>query len=204
MKKYIFPVLCVILAAILIGCSTNDFEVSGDKLVDKKTNIPYTFAPDCYVPIEMSTKVYGVIDKVTLYEIVGANPEHWLSESTGTVLYSGDVQLPTIGEMNISRTELLIDTSSSVELDAELSSTLIAAYIGNENISRPMPPSDGIVHVVSIRFSDSSIGIAYLLTYMELTEDYIVADSNYGRYFLFNRFEERCVAVGNLLGEYLK
>ncbi len=202
MKKYIFSALCVVLCVLTVGCSSDSFEISDGRFVNKKTDIAYTDAPACYEPIEMSTKKYGEIDSVILYEIVGADPEKWLCESTGTVFYAEGVQLPALSEMNISKSELLLDTSNGKELSADTSGAVIDAYTEGENISRPMPLSEEIVHTVSLRFSDSSLGICYLLSYMELSEDYTVGESNYGRYFVFNRFENRCVAVSDLLGSY--
>ncbi len=203
MKKYIISAFCILLCVMLVGCSSNTFELTDGKFVDKKTDIAYTDAPACYEPIEIGTKKYGELDSLVLYEIVGADPAKWLCESTGTVFYADGVHLPTLSEMNISKSELLIDSANTIELSADISSAVIRAYSDGESIERPMPSGEELVHSVMLKFSDNSIGICYLLSYMELKEDYAVGDTNYGKYFVFNRFEGRCVAVSNLLGEYL-
>ncbi len=203
MKKYIISAACVLLCLMLVGCSSNTFKVSDGKFVDKKTDIAYKDAPACYEPIEIGTKKHGELDSLVLYEIVGADPARWLCESTGTVFYADGVHLPALSEMNISKSELLINTTDTKELSADISSAVIKAYTDGESIARPMPSAEELAHSVMLKFYDSSIGICYLLSYMELKEDYTVGDTNYGRYFVFNRFEGRCVAVPNLLGEYL-
>ncbi len=206
MKRFLVCALCVLCSlSVLVGCSrANKFgEAEGGRFVDKKTDIRYGFAPACYEPIAIDTsEVYGKHENFELYKIVGADPEKWLCESAGTVFYAEGVHLPALNEMNISKTELLIDTSRTAEVSEEISRAFIDAYCGGESIDRPQPSESEIEHSVMLRFSDTSIGLYYSLSYLELKEDYTVDGVSLGRCFVFNRFEGRCVAVSDLLAEY--
>ncbi len=204
MKRYITSALCVLTCALLLcGCSGNSFELSDDKLVNKKTDIAYHYAPACYEPISRGMEKLGEYNSLVLYEIVGADPEKWLCEEMGAVLYADGVSLPTLAEMNISSAEVLIDTVDKKTLSSETTAALISAYVSAEGTSRPSVSEKSIAHSVMLRFSDESIGICYMLSYLELKEDYTQGDTNYGKYFVFNRAENRCVAVPDLLNEYL-
>ncbi len=205
MKRIIAALLCAVLVmGVLVSCSKgNKFVSDGGKYVDKKTNVSYIDAPACYEPIAMSEKLYGTLDEVKLYEIIGADPQKWLAETTGTVFYADGVTLPTLSQMTISRADILVDGTTSIPVETEHTSALAAAYRDGESVLYTSPSKDIIKRSVVVRFADESLGLYYRLTYIELTEDYVIDNINYGKRFLLNRFEDyRFVPVGDFLDAY--
>ncbi len=213
MMKYILKTTLALLVvscalSLLASCTKgNKFDMNDDgNFVDKKTNIVYTAAPACYEPIAMGEEVYGTLKgenaDVLMYEIVGAASDKMLCESTGTVFYAEGFTLPTLNKMNISACEIEIGIDSFRDVFSEDTETLIRTYTEGESFERPMASASLIVQSVRVRFEDSDLGLYYYLSYMELSEDYVFDGVNYGKYFLFNRFENRCVSADGLLDGY--
>ncbi len=214
-KRYLIFAVALITAVIfcLSSCGKgNKFSMDGDgKYVDKKTNISYIDAPFCYEPIYVSDKVYGTLDKVPLYEIEGADPEKWLCEQSGTVFYADSVRLPTLEEMNVSYALVMLEevTLANISDRGEIEG-LVDAYTNGISLQKPYW-SDGSYRINwRIRFADETIGVYYIIAYLEVDEDYIVTlddgtEVNYGRKFFYNRFDEgRLVPAGDLLDGYVE
>lgn len=216
MRKFIFKkitplaVVCAVMLASA-GCSSeNKFGVNAEgQYVDKKTDIAYIDAPACYEPIEIGDELYGKIGSAEIYEIVGAAPEKWLCESTGTVFYASDAVLPTLDEMELSYAAVTVDATELFKItDGDMISALVSSYCEGEAIRKPNYTDTMLNINWRLKFADTSVGIYYVLNYIELNEDYIVTGDggeqiNYGRKFIFNRFEDKCVAVGDVLSEYV-
>ncbi len=206
MKRMISLALCLVLAlTALASCSSgNKFSAENGRYVDKKTNIAYIDAPACYAPIAMGDKLYGTLDDVKLYEIVGADPQKFLAETTGTVFYADGVALPELWEMNISHAEILVDTESEISMAAADYAALIDLYKNGTPVQYSSPASGTVSTSVTIRFSDEQLGICYMLTYIELSVDYTVGEQSYGTKFLLNRFDgKRFIPVGDVIDGYL-
>lgn len=207
--KKLTALLAVMFAVALAftACSNeNKFKVNDDgQYVDKKTDIAYIDAPACYEPIAMGEELYGKMESAQIYEIVGADPEKWLCESMGTVFYAADVKLPTLDGMDISYVSVNKNDVEVVKLsDEDTVSAIVSTYANGEAIRKPSYTESMLDISWHLKFADESIGIYYVLNYIELTEDYIVTDDsgvqiNYGRKFIFNRFENKCVAAGDAL-----
>ena len=196
---------------MLTACSnTNKFRLNDDgQYVDKKNNIAYIDAPACYEPIAMGEELYGEIGSAQIYEIVGADPERWLCESTGSVFYASDVTLPALDEMDISYVGVTMEDVELVRLtDDAVVSALICAYSDGAEIRKPTYTDSMLDVSWRLKFADEGLGIYYVLNYIELTEDYTVTNddgtqTNYGRKFIFNRFEDKCVVAGDALAAYV-
>lgn len=212
-NRYITAVVAVLLtgALLLCGCSKgNKFEMSDGKYVDKNSGITYNAAPACYEPIAVGEELYGTLKKAELYKIEGADPEKWLCEVNGTVFYADDVTLPTLGKMNISYAEVVLEDTVLVTItDSEVIASIVAAYEEGNAVSRPYVASAEDYEINwRIRMADETLGIYYILSYVEINEDHIVeGDSgeeiNLGRKFIFNRFEDnRCVVAGDVMDKY--
>jgi hypothetical protein len=176
------------------------------KYVDKKTDVAYFAAPLCYEPLAIGTEVYGVLGNVQLFTIVGADPTKWLCDASGTVFYADNIELPTLDAIGTSYAELVFnDLSLGKITEAERISALTGAYASGTVLEKPSWGINDLEINWRIKFTDESIGIFYVLEYYEVKEDYIVTDAqgneiNYGKRFLFNRFDGRkMVAVGDVL-----
>ncbi len=192
------------LSLSLISCSrSNKIEyTTDDKFVDKKTGISYKMLTSAIYPISVTEEKYAVMDEIQLYKIEGAQPEKILSDSTGMyVFYSDDMDCPTLGNMSISETKILIDAETEVAVSAEDSARAVTAYTSGTSLERPMT---GVDISVSVAFYDRTLGLYCMLTYMELKEDFILDGQNMGKRFLFDRYEGRCVAVDALFDTYLE
>ncbi len=203
-KKLLRGALCLLLACTaLSACSrANKFKYHEDgRYEDKKTGIIYSYAPLCYSPIAISEKKFGDMDKIELYQIEGTTSDKFLCDLSGTVFCAEGVTLPTLDKMTISETKILINSKNELSVSDEDTAALVAAYTSGESFDRPM---SGVSMSVSIRFADHSLGLYYTITYMELSEDYILDGENLGRRFLFDRFEGRCVCVDALIDDYLE
>ena len=195
--KKLIALLSIICAVTLLftACSNaKKFKVNDDgQYVDKKNNIAYVDAPACSEPIAMGEELYGKMESAKIYEIVGADPEKWLCESMGTVFYAADVKLPDLDEMDISYIRVNADDIERTRIfDEDTVSALVSAYVYGEAMRKPSYTESMLEISWHLKFADESIGIYYVLNYIELTEDYIVTDDsgvqiNYGRKFIFNR-----------------
>ena len=79
--------------------------------------------------------------------------------------------------------------------DAEQIASIVSAFEGNEKIKYPAIHASRSyrIHFESERYP----GLYYTLTYLEYAEDYVVEDTNYGKYFLYNPFDQIFVPVGD-------
>ena len=207
MRKNVLGFLCLLLVCVifLVGCSKkNEFKLDGGKYADSKTKISYTDAPGCYAPVAMGDKIYGTFGDSKFYQIVGADPEKWICEESGTVLYAQGVELPTLGQMSVTRTDVMAEDVRIAQLTDATVKELISVYESAQRISKPMVTDGMLTTNWRIHFIDESIGIYYVLEYFELSEDYVIkSDSgeqiNLGKRFLYNRFESVCVSAGDVL-----
>jgi len=210
-SKYIISAvsLLAVSAMLFTGCSKkNKLDVVGvDLFEDKNTGVVYKVAPASYEAMSVTDELYAVAGDAELYVIDGADPEKWLCESTGSVFYAEDIELPTIETMDLARIELLLEGVTIATItDDFFFKKISAVYMGGESISRPMV-SDYEINW-RVRFVDESLGLYFTLAYIEISEDYIVENedgstTNYGRKFLFDRFENRCVQIDDAFDSYV-
>ncbi len=200
--------LCAV-SILISGCAKgNKFLDEGDTFKDKKTKVVYNYAPACYEPISPSEKIYGQTKDSDFYSLEGIDPLKWLCEEGGTVFYASDLTLPSISEMSISYIDICTSDTT----------TITRAKISNANdiseIISAYADTDGIYYLghtpettYKIRFADASIGVYYSLSFIRYSEDYISAvngeEKNYGKDFLYNRFEGKFVPAPEALVNYI-
>ncbi|MBE6578017.1 MAG: hypothetical protein E7653_07790 [Ruminococcaceae bacterium] len=211
-SRYITAAVALLLCmcTLLCGCSKgNKFVMQNGMYVDKKTDISYHDAPACYEPLAIGTERYGMLGDVELFEIVGADPKQWLCEATGTVFYADGITLPAVDQLNTSYMALMYEETQIAKItDAALIEKVAKEYVNGENIAKPSWNSDMYDVNWRVRFVDESIGIFYVIAYFELAEDYVVTGTdgveiNYGKRFLYNRFEDKMVVVSDALAPYV-
>lgn len=213
MKKTLLVISTFILclAVLLSACAnTQDgFTDKGDKIVDNNTKITYLPALGCYEPISPTNEIYGTMGASVLYRMQGIDPQKWICDNTGCVLYAEGETLPTLQSMNISHADVIENDTVvySVEDGTEIS-RIIKAYESGEKIRRPMVTESALSINWRIKFADETIGVYYVLAYIELKDDYIAlqddgTEKNYGSKFIFNRFDGTCVPAGDTLDVYV-
>lgn len=205
----ILCVACLLLTALCSCAKGNKFEADGGVYKDKKTDVSYEAAPACYEPMAMGEEIYGQSDSVTFYEIEGQNPLEWICEEGGTVFYSDTLELPSLEEMKISYINICVETNTTVTRgkvqSAEDISDIVSAYVSADSIYYR---GDTPALTYKIRFADSSIGVFYSVVFVRYAEDYTLKAEdgtllNYGKDFLYNRFEDKFVKAPEALVKYV-
>ncbi len=201
-------VLC--LCAVLASCSEkNKFTMKDGMYVNNTTNIAYHDAPGCYEPLFIGEELYGKIGDVELFEVVGADTNEWLCDASGTLFYADGIELPTVDKLNTAYMSLVYEEETVAKVtDKEFIARVAGAYVNGATLEKPYWTSEMFDINWRIKFVDESRGICYILEYYELTEAYLVSDGNggntdYGKRFIYNRFEEKLVAVDDMLASYV-
>ena len=212
--------LCV--CAVFVACTKKkyDFSMECGAYVDHRANIKYIAAPACYEPIEMSEEIYGEMDKVKFFTIVGADPTKWLCEELGNVFYAEGVNLPKLSEMSIGSADVFdaqkpITNTAGEEIpfttivDADMLAAIVDAYENGENVTRPVWTEKSFDVNWRIKLDDDTLGIRYVLTFIVMKENYVEVTNggeqiDHGTRFLYNRFENKLIPVGSLLDEYVE
>lgn len=213
---------CAMLVLCLCACSGTKitYHQENNSYTDSKGNV-YLHAPSCYEPVSyQSDKAYGSltagIGTFDLYAITDAPVEgEWLTTADCDVLYKEGAKLPTLQEFQtdciyICREGESIHAFARVETQQEIDA-LIKTYLEGESIPYP---SRVATQSLRLRFASKAYSfLFYRLTYLEYASDVIVyttdesgqeIETNYGKYFLFNRDDGRCVPVGDALHKYVE
>ncbi len=223
MKK-IITWTCLALAAMmcLTACSAkviyNDQDSS---YTDKKTGQKYLMAGTCFEPVSFITeKEYGTlvvgVGEFALFAIKGVEEGTWLATEFGDVMYREDQTLPTLETFETSRIYICredekIHAFATVEDKGEIEK-VIDAYVNGTSI--PYPSNKTAEQNLRLRFaSDTYKHLYYKLIYLEYAEDVIVyttdengqeIETNYGKYFIYSREDDRFVPVGDLLHKHVE
>lgn len=192
--------LCTLVSCSSWGGSAVSLTYDNGNLIDKANGITYINAPMCFEPIATETEPYGECSEmgIFLYGIMGLDTSLWLSEQydgIGSVYYAQDkVTLPDIvsfeaNEMLICTEELITVGLGSVTDKADIDS-VIDAYLSGDSVT--IIPS-GEVYKLKLT-SDKYEGIYFNLVYIEAEN---------GENYIYDRSVKNCVAVGDVLCEYL-
>ena len=112
------------------------------------------------------------------------------------IVYASDYDMPTLMEMMPTILHLCTDSHEIKRLeDAVAVASLVHDYTEGESIAYP-----GTTPVRSYKARFESVnypGFFYTLTYVEYADDLTVDEKSYGKYFLYNAFDQRFVPVGD-------
>ena len=214
-------VLCALtLVLSLCACGVKiKYDGEDGSYTDKRGN-EYLRAPSCYEPVAyLSEEKVGTltagIGKFDLYAISNTEEDQWLTTADGDVLYRSDVTLPTLSEFGANRVLIcregeIIHAFAEVKTQAEIDA-LINAYLEGESIPYP---SRMATQSLRLRMkSEKYPFLYYRLTYLEYSSDVIVytvdqngqeIETNYGKYFIYNRDDGRCVPIDDALHKYVE
>ncbi|MBQ7378475.1 MAG: hypothetical protein IJW70_02200 [Clostridia bacterium] len=220
--KWIALVLACVMSVLCL-CSCGGAKIAYDQedgsYTDKRGNT-YLRAPSCYEPVSYdSEKVYGTltagIGTFDLYSIAGTEKGEWLTTAEKDVLYKDSVALPTLQDFGtnciyVCREGESIHAFARIDTAAEINA-LVKAYLEGESIPYP---SRQATQSLRLRFASEKYPFLYYrLTYLEYSSDVIVYDTdengqeieiNYGKYFIYNRDDGRCVPVGDAVHKYVE
>ncbi len=202
--KRILPALCLLLAFLfLCACGITIHEGLGEgDAMDKSSGTVWYHASTCYEAVALEKKLGNLVvgeHKLELYKLPDMDPDKWVATEDKNVLYAEGVELPTLTEMAPDELIIYLDTSTEQQLKtidkAETLKAVIDAYSQGESVLYPSKTPSATYRV---RFkSEAYSGLYYVLTYVEYSSDYVVDDVNYGRYFLYDRFDQKFVPVGD-------
>ena len=221
-QRYIALALCaLVLTVSLCACGGVRIKYDGEdgSYTDRRGN-EYLRAPSCYEPVsylseDVAGKLTAGIGKFDLYAIAKTEEGKWLTTADGDVLYRSDVTLPELEEFGASnilicREGEVIHAFASIESQQEIDA-LVKAYTEGESIPYPARMAE---QSLRLRFeSDAYPFLYYRLTYLEYSSDVIVysldengqeIETNYGKYFIYNRDDGRCVPISDAVHQYVE
>lgn len=223
MKKRIVW-LCLALAAMLLlsACSAKViYDDQNKTYTDKKTGQEYLMAGTCFEPVSYNVeKEYGTlvvgVGEFALFAVKGVEEGTWLATEFGDVMYREDQTLPTLATFDTSRIYICredekIHAFAIMEDKAEIDK-LLDVYLNGTPIEYPSlkTPEQNL----RLRLgSDTYKHLYYKLIYLEYAEDVIVystdadgneIETNYGKYFIYSREENRCVPVDGTVHKYVE
>lgn len=200
MKSYV-KIAAGMLASLslLSACSGSlvNLTYTDGKMQNKRLHLAYTPAPTTYQPVSIG-EAYGYYKKsdLTLYEIVGLDPEDWLTQeyvgSATTLFYSDDITLPTLTELQA--TKVLVCSNEEITYvvatidEQEIIDALIDVFENGENCDWPLVDA---LCTYDMKFYSEELypHIYYNLIYGEFPE---------GK-FLYDRNTKHCVNIGTIL-----
>lgn len=200
----ILPLSCALLALLLLcACGVTIHEGLGDgDALDKSSGTAWYHASTCYEAVELEKKVGKLVvtdtQSLEIYKLPDMDADQWVATEDKNVLYAEGTELPTLAEMDPVAMYVYLDGSAEQKLhtmeDPEKLASLVKAFSENEST---IYPATTPYKTFRIRFaSETYPGLYYVLTYVEYSSDYIVNDTNYGKYFLYDRFDQKFVPVG--------
>lgn len=220
-KRIVLVLIAMMLALSLCACSGTkiNYDQENGSYTDKKGN-EYLRAPSAYEPVSYKTdKVYGKltagIGEFDLYQIAGAQEGTWLTTADSDVIYKKGAKLPTLAELGTDRILVCREGEKihafATIVKAEEIGALVQAYMEGESIPYPNRVAS---ESLRLRFaSDDFPYLYYRLTYLEYSSDVIVyttdadgneIETNYGKYFIYNRDDGRCVPAGDVVHKYVE
>lgn len=202
--KRILCLLCLCLALLtLAACGVTIHEGVGEgDAMDKSSGTVWYHASTCYEAVSLEKKLGKLVvgdRSLELYKLPDMDAEKWVATEDKNILYAEGVTLPTLSEMNPNELIIYLDTSTEQRLKTvdkeETLTAIITAYTEGESTIYPAKTPSATYRV---RFaSETYPGLYYVLTYVEYSSDYVVDDTNYGKYFLYDRFDQKFVPVGD-------
>ena len=199
------------------GSGLHTITTTGNQYYDKETDTTYTALPASYEPIA-SGEEYGELNlsgmTYVLHEIAGLAPTDYLCSVYGDVYHDKDIDFPTFDRWELTSAIVCNDAAIVVALltldptnttHAPILNDLKQRWDHDNSVSYPSYLDPARAH--TLRFtSNTAPGLYYsvkLLEYSEDVYDVIVTDAgeevevNLGRYFLYDRYSKRCVAISN-------
>lgn len=188
-------VLLCILPLTLASCKATLKPGEGG-LYDDKTNVNYYHASTVYEATARGDE-YGslkVTDDISykLYVIPGVEPTEMLATEDNNILYASTLTLPTLTQMNATTLNVCMDGATTAHVihtmrDKDAIAAIAEAYASAPDIENPGYTP---IRTFRVRFeSPDYAGFYYTLTYVEFSQNVVIDEIDYGRYFLQSTFD---------------
>ena len=204
MKSTFTKALLLVLSGVLLLLSLASCKVTlqpGENgLYDKQNGISYSHASTVYEATAL-VKEYGKLnvtskESYTLYTLPDTDPTTYLATEDLNILYASNVTMPTLTQMAPSILHICNDRLEIKRVD-ELKAILsiVNAFATGESLPYPgtTPFRNYVARFESLQYP----GFFYTLTYIEYADDLTIDGVSYGKYFLYNAFDQVFVPVGD-------
>ena len=202
-RKTILVSLAALLCMLSLASCKATLKPGENGLYDKQTQITYSHASTVYEATKL-VKEYGKLaltdkESYALYTIPGMDPTEMLATEDYNIVYAEGVTMPTLLEMAPTILRICVDSSETVrEIHKLDDSVAIASLVSDFTTGKSLSyPAGSPLRSYKARFESVDYpGFYYTLTYVEYSEDLVVEEVNYGRFFLYNAFDQRFVPIG--------
>ena len=212
--------LAVLLAVSLISCSGVGVlkPDSEGRYVNEKTGVVYYVAPGYYSVVSYNAEeAVALNDGVNFYAVDGTDNDKWLySPDFGILLYAEGETIPETLEdfapttMNVRLEDDGMMRTVFEEQSKEKISSVLDAYNGEETLRYKGTRANYKFHLEFT--SDSHPWLIYNLVYLQYAEPYVTYEENesgesvaveHGKDFLYNRFDDRFLPIGDEMQTYI-
>ncbi|MBO5270941.1 MAG: hypothetical protein J6B77_09150 [Clostridia bacterium] len=224
MKNSMFRILAAVLVFVFllsaVSCSDKLGELTPDEkggYVNSKNGDVYYPAPACYEVVSyVSEEAVAINDGFNFYAVEGTTDNAWLyNPDFGMLLYKEGETLPAISDFLPSAMDICLEgdvvNQTIFEIpNSEKINAVLSAYENGETTSYPGKQAN---YKFYLKFYSAEYSfLVYNLMFVQYGEDLVaskknesgeVVQVNYGKNFLYNRYEDRFVAIGDEMQEYI-
>ena len=198
-KAFLLTLALLLLSLSLASCKVT-LQSGEDGLYDKQNKITYSHASTVYEATAL-VKEYGKLnvtsqESYTLYTLPDTDPLTYLATEDLNILYASDVTMPTLVQMapailHICNENLEIRRMEEIKTIVDI----VNAFTEGDTI--PYPGTTPLRSYKARFESPQYPGFFYTLTYIEYASDLEIDGVSYGKYFLYNAFDQVFVPVGD-------
>ena len=198
-KAFLLTLALLLLSLSLASCKVT-LKPGEDGLYDKQNNVTYSHASTVYEATAL-VKEYGKLsvtskESYTLYTLPDTDPLTYLATEDLNILYASDLTMPTLAQMapsvlHICNEKLEIRRMEEIKTIVDIVNTF------TEGDSIPYPGTTPLRSYKARFESPYYPGFFYTLTYIEYADDLEIDGVTYGKYFLYNAFDQVFVPVGD-------
>ena len=198
-KAFLLTLALLLLSLSLASCKVT-LQSGEDGLYDKQNKITYSHASTVYEATAL-VKEYGKLnvtsqESYTLYTLPDTDPLTYLATEDLNILYASDVTMPTLVQMapailHICNENLEIRRMEEIKTIVDI----VNAFTEGDSI--PYPGTTPLRSYKARFESPQYPGFFYTLTYIEYASDLEIDGVSYGKYFLYNAFDQVFVPVGD-------
>lgn len=189
--------ICIMLAAVACGPK---LVLENGKILDSKTDVYYSFAPNTYEAMAIANAIYAVWEQndveVAYHAIEGLPTEEYLVDEYGYVICAEGKELPDLDGFEPTGALVCTNTKVAVSIGEIKEKAKLRAladlYMNGENVTF----ENTAVETLAIKFTSDKYPHLYFNLSIMIEED----DSVY----LWNRDSGRYVNVGDLLDQYIE
>ena len=198
-KAFLLALALLLFSLSLASCKVT-LQSGEDGLYDKQNKITYSHASTVYEATAL-VKEYGKLnvtsqESYTLYTLPDTDPLTYLATEDLNILYASDVTMPTLVQMAPSILHICNENLEIRRME-EIKTIVDIVNAFTEGDSIPYPGTTPLRSYKARFESPQYPGFFYTLTYIEYASDLEIDGVSYGKYFLYNAFDQVFVPVGD-------